>query len=109
MSRIGVDIVELDRLLDTKEGFINHVLSKEEIDVYNTLSDIRKKEYLGGRFASKEAIIKCLNGIEIPNMNEISVLNHEDGSPFVVYKDYDISISISHEKHYAIAMAMLNS
>lgn len=103
----GIDIVELDRVKSVKEGFIKHVLSINEIDKYNSFNEQRKIEFLGSRFACKEAIIKCLSGIEIPNMNELDIQNNEKGKPFIKYKDYSIEISISHEKHYAIAVAIL--
>ena len=109
MSKVGIDIVKLDRLKDVSDSFVKKVLSLQEIEVYEKYSGSRKVEYLGGRFASKEAIIKCLSEVENPNMNEISVLNRENGRPYVVYKTYDIDISISHEKEYAIAMAILNN
>lgn len=108
MAKVGIDIVELDRLKDIKDGFVKHVLSKEEIEVFNSYSDSRKIEYLGGRFAAKEAIIKCLSNIEIPKMPDITIINNKDGKPIVNYKDYDIDLSISHEKHYAVAAAILN-
>lgn len=107
MFKIGTDILELDRLDKINDGFVKHVLSKEEIDVYNNYSEIRKKEYLGGRFAAKEAIIKCLSGIEIPNMRDIIILNNNEGKPIVRYKDYEINLSISNEEHYAISTAIL--
>ena len=107
MREVGIDIVELNRLDKPRAGFVNHVLSKEEIEIYNSYNEIRKKEFLGGRFAAKEAIIKCLSQIEIPNMNEIVILNNKSGKPIAKYKDYNLKISISHEKEYAIAIAIL--
>lgn len=107
MSKVGIDIVKLSRLDNVKEGFVLHVLSRKEIEIYNSYTDSRKKEYLGGRFAAKEAIIKCLSGIEIPNMNDIVILNNEVGKPIVTYKDYKIEVSISHEDEYAVAIAIM--
>lgn len=107
MAEIGIDILELDRLACPKSSFINHVLSPEEIKVYETYKDNRCIEFLGGRFAAKEAIIKCLSDIEIPNMKDITILDNEKGKPIVKYKDYKLKVSISHEKHYACAIAML--
>ena len=107
MTGIGIDIVELDRIDGVSDGFIKHVLSAEEIKVYNSSNDNRKREYLGGRFAAKEAIIKCLSDIEIPNMNEIEILNDSSGKPVAKYKNYKLKVSISHEKHYACAVATL--
>lgn len=107
MENIGIDIVELDRLDDIKDGFINHVLSNVEKEKYNNLPELKRKEFLGGRFAAKEAIIKCLSNYEVPNMKDIEITNLDNGQPVVKYKDYNILISISHEKHYAVAIAML--
>ena len=109
MSNVGIDIVEIDRLNKINDAFIRHVLSKDEIEIYNSYKNQRQKEYLAGRFAAKEAIIKCLSDIEIPNMRDICILNSKNGMPYVKYKEYNISISISHEKHYAVAIAILNS
>ena len=107
MRGLGIDIVELDRIDCVSDGFVKRVLSLEEISLYYSFSDNRKKEYLGGRFAAKEAIIKCLSGIEMPIMNEITILNDSNGKPVVNYKNYKIKVSISHEKHYACAVAVL--
>lgn len=107
MNEIGIDIVEIERLNSLKEGFINHVLSPEEIKIYKKYEGERSVEFLAGRFAAKEAIIKCLSDIEIPNMNEIEILNKDNGKPSVKYKDYKIKVSISHERHYACAIAIL--
>lgn len=107
MKGIGIDIVELDRLSSVSDNFVSHVLSKDEITIYNSYSGKRKIEFLGGRFAGKEAIIKCLSDYEIPVMSEISIINEKSGKPIVNYKDYNIKVSISHETHYAVAIATL--
>lgn len=107
MQEVGIDIVELCRVEKPKPGFINHVLAPEEIEIYNSYNEVRKKEFLGGRFACKEAIIKCLSQIEIPNMNEIVILNNDKGKPIAKYKDYNLKVSISHEREYAVAIACL--
>lgn len=107
MQEIGIDIVELDRLSTVSESFVSRVLSPAEMQLYESYKDNRRTEYLGGRFAAKEAIIKCLSEIEIPNMNEIEIIDNKIGKPIVRYKDYKIKVSISHEKHYACAVALL--
>lgn len=107
MSEIGIDIVELDRIVSVSPGFVERVLSAKEMKLYESYSESRKIEFLGGRFAAKEAIIKCLSDIEIPDMKEIEILNNENGKPIAKYKDYNIKLSISHEKHYACAVALL--
>lgn len=85
------------------------MLSREEIEQYNKYSDQRRVEYLGGRFACKEAIIKALSDYEMPNMNELVILKNEKGKPIISYKDYNLELSISHEKEFAISIAILNT
>ena len=110
MNKLGIDIVEIDRLQKCLSStFVEKVLSNEELDIYRQYNGNRKSEYLAGRWAAKEAIIKCLSDYETPLMNDITILNNDKGKPIVKYKDYDIELSISHEIHYAIAIACLNN
>lgn len=109
MLGVGIDIVEIDRIkkqIDNKR-FVEMVLSSEEIERFNNFSEIRKTEFLAGRFACKEAIIKCLSDYENVNMSSLNITNNEKGKPEIEYKDYIILLSISHERHYAIAIASL--
>lgn len=109
MLGIGIDIVEIDRIkkqIDNKR-FVELVLSREEIERFNSFSEIRKIEFLAGRFAAKEAIIKCLSDYENVTMSSLNITNNEKGKPEIEYKDYIILLSISHERHYAIAIASL--
>lgn len=106
---IGIDIVENHRIEESLSDYLlNFVLSKEELEIYNSKKNKTKKiEFLCGRFAAKEAIIKCLSGVELPFRNELVILNDENGKPFINYKNYNILISISHEKKYSVAIAQL--
>ena len=110
MNGIGIDIVEIDRIkASLSDTFVRKVLSTEELDTFNKYKDKRKIEYLAGRWACKEAIIKCLSDYETPLMSDLNIINNENGKPEIRYKDYDIILSISHEIHYAIAIACLNA
>ena len=40
-------------------------------------------------------------------MSDLNIVNDEEGKPEITYKDYRILISISHEKAYATAVALL--
>ena len=109
MLGIGIDIIEIDRIkkqIDNKR-FVELVLSREEIERFNSFSEIRKIEFLAGRFAAKEAIIKCLSDYENVYMSSLNITNNEKGKPEIEYKDYIILLSISHERHYAVAIASL--
>lgn len=104
---IGCDIVKIDRI---NEEISKKILSSEELKIYLKIdSEKRKKEYLAGRFAAKEAIIKAF-GYYIP-LRDIAVLNSESGKPYVIIKEknFVINVSISHEKEYAISYAVVES
>lgn len=106
---IGIDIVENKRVkASLSDYFIDFVLSKPEQELfYKKSNEIKRIEFLCGRFAAKEAIIKCLSGVELPFRNQLVILNDENGRPYINYKNYNIIISISHEKNYSVAVAQL--
>ncbi len=99
---IGIDIVEIERiekLLDRYGGrFLERVFSKREIDLYRKSK--KRASFLAGRFAAKEAVIKAV-GRYIP-LNRIEILG--ETKPYVHGKD--TSVSISHTKEVATAVAI---
>ncbi len=109
MRNVGIDIVENARVrrFIASEAFVKKVLSPQEKERFDSFSDERKVQFLSGRFAAKEAIIKCLSYEEVPNMADLDIINDEKGRPVISYKDYDIVVSISHEKNYSTAIAVL--
>lgn len=104
---IGVDIVDLDRLDIENQHFVEKILSINEYKIFKNLtSKQRKVEFLGGRFAGKEAYMKAHHkGLGSFNFHDIEILNDKDGCPYL--NDELAEISISHEKKYAIAFVML--
>ena len=105
---IGTDIVEIARVRKViSESFMHKVLSAEEFERAMSFSDERRIQFLAGRFAAKESIIKCLSDHEAPNMSDLNIVNDEKGKPMITYRDYKILISISHERNYATAVAIL--
>lgn len=108
MMKTGIDIVSPQRIQNAIcESFIRNVLSSDEFDKYCLLSVGDKINFLAGRFAVKEAIIKCLSGFEYPLMSELNIVNDEYGAPKVQYKGYSIALSISHERDCSVAIAIL--
>lgn len=107
MQGIGVDIVDLERLNLDNTHFVERVLTIREYKVFSHLKNRQRQlEYLGGRFAAKEAYLKAKHrGIGDISFQDIEILNHEDGSPYL--NDCHAHISISHEKKYAIAFVMI--
>jgi holo-[acyl-carrier protein] synthase len=106
---IGIDICQIERI---KLNTYKRILTDEEIVIYEQIKlDAKKYEFLAGRFSAKEALFKALNGIENEVlMRDIVILNDESGRPFVEkpkLKNMKIFISISHEKEYAVAQAIV--
>ena len=108
IDNIGIDIVTNERIRQSiNENFLNKILTFKEQEIYNKKNGNKKLEYLCGRYAAKEAIIKALNKYEITNFQEIEILNDKKGAPIANCKNYNIIISISHEKKYTIAEAIV--
>ncbi|AJD28221.1 holo-ACP synthase [Clostridium botulinum] len=118
---IGTDITEIRRIekaITRNKNFINKLFTKNEMDLWEKKNF--KLEFIAGRFAAKEAISKALGtGIRDFNFKDIEIINDELGKPQVllkpkaeniirkISKSYKIHLSISHEKEYAIAYALL--
>ncbi|CAM5206689.1 Holo-[acyl-carrier-protein] synthase OS=Ureibacillus acetophenoni OX=614649 GN=acpS PE=3 SV=1 [Ureibacillus acetophenoni] len=110
---IGLDIIELSRIkkADEHEKFRNRILSERELEEYNKLSNIRKIEFLAGRFAAKEAYAKA-NGTGIREgceFHQIEILNDELGKPNLYFNRQSVKgfVSITHSKDYAAAQVLL--
>ena len=107
MREIGIDIVENKRIKMTSD-FIEKILTDKERDIFNSKKGHKQLEFLCGRFAAKEAIIKCLSKQQILNPLEIEITNDDIGRPVAVVHNFDVSISIAHEKNYSVAIAINN-
>ena len=119
---VGIDIVEVERIkkIHKKHGekFARKILSNNELK--NFLKDKNKIHFLAKRFAAKEAVGKAL-GVGIKNgsiLKNIEIKNDINGKPFVNIKDIEklnmtekkeIHISLSDEKKFAIANAVIIS
>lgn len=102
---IGIDILENERInKKNKKYIIDNLLSPKEQTALK--SKRNSNDFLCGRWAAKEAIYKALNPKSI-NYQEITILNDETGKPIVHFQDYVIKLSISHEKNYTCAVAIV--
>ncbi|MZG30113.1 MAG: holo-ACP synthase [Nitrospinae bacterium] len=117
----GLDIIEIDRIKKSLERysqrFENKVFTDGEINYCQSQADPGK--HFAARFAVKEAVSKSL-GTGISNdvgFKDIEVVNNESGKPIVkmagrgklLFEKLNlksIHISISHDRHYAIAHAI---
>jgi len=121
---IGIDIVKNKRIgsLIKNKKFIIRTFGKNEI------LNLKKKNitsYLSKRFAAKEALAKAIgtgfrNGL---NFRDIQILNNKLGKPYYIIstkvknlinkkmkvKDFNLFLSISDEKEYSIAFAVIET
>jgi len=121
---IGVDIAETARVekLVAKYGqrFARRILTADELLEF----DRRKhsSSYLATRFAAKEAVAKALGtGIgEQFGFHSVQIDNDAQGKPLLRFMDSAVDliaglninnamISLSDEKHYVVAMVVLES
>jgi holo-[acyl-carrier protein] synthase len=115
--RSGIDLIEIARL----EGIAPAIRGRFLTRVFTTqeLEDARDSNlHLSGRFAAKEAVAKALGcGIGPVSWQEIEIQRGQAGEPVLVLygkarqiaDDLGLtiwSVSISHTKEYALAMAV---
>lgn len=98
---VGCDIVEINRLKQNQKVLAKRILSENEYMCYNAYKDERKLEYLAGRFAAKEAVVKAFDKKIL--VSEIEILNDDKGKPVCRMDGYVFHVSIAHEKDYATA------
>lgn len=116
---VGLDLVDIDRIKKAlgrwDEKFVNRLLGEEERVLYNARRN--KVQFIAGRFAAKEAVMKSLGpfferGVY---MRDIQILNDLYGKPYVHLEDAvrerildkEIKISITHERKMAAAVAVM--
>ncbi len=108
---LGIDLVEHKDFVNIKIEVIERILSDLELNRYNSITNEKRKlEYICSRFASKEAIFKAYkSGDKTLNYKDISILNKENGSPYIVLKGEPLTleISISHTDNYSVAIVSL--
>ena len=113
---VGIDIIEINRFDDNilNKRFLERVYGKQELE-YLLLKN--KKESFAVNFCAKEAFSKALGtGIKGFKLNEVQVLRSDEGKPY--YKldgealrlteiaNVKLSLSLSHSKLYATAVAI---
>jgi holo-[acyl-carrier protein] synthase len=111
---IGIDIVEIKRIkeiIERQPKFVDRILSDEEKKRFYQLSEMRKVEFLAGRFAAKEAYAKAVGtgiGKEL-SFTDIQIHNDERGKPFILpaMPNQRIHLSISHSDQYAVGQVII--
>lgn len=117
----GTDIIETKRMKDAIKrwhaSFLKRIFTQKEINY-----SMKRKfyfEHLAARFAAKEAVLKAFGeGFTSANLKEVEIVNDKNGRPNVALKGHmarlkrkkkvnAISVSMSHTRNYAQAMAIL--
>lgn len=120
---IGTDIVEINRIeaqLAKSQRLAERVLTAKEYQQF--CEHAFKARFLAKRFAAKEAVVKAIssgigNGI---GFQQIEVSNLESGQPVFevtgqlaeLFKKRNVTawhLSLSDERHYAVANVVLES
>jgi holo-[acyl-carrier protein] synthase len=121
---IGTDIMDIARMQESLqqhgEAWARRLLTESELVEYGKRGN--KPAYLAKRFAAKEAAAKALgtgfaDGITWKQMH---ILNDARGAPVMTFTDKalaraqalgvtHIHLSISDEKHYAVAFVILEN
>lgn len=121
---IGTDIVETSRILGLyqrhSENFSKRILSPSELEKYQ--EQTLKEKFLAKKWAAKEAISKALGTgfTQGVSFTDITIEHTKEGKPLVSLagktKQYaesigikKWSISLSDEKHYALAFVIAES
>lgn len=110
---IGIDIVEIERIKEKyrrNERLKERILTNKEQELFNTLPERRKMEFLAGRFAAKEAFSKAYGtgiGKEL-SFQDIEIVTDEKGKPsFSKPFNTRAHLSITHSEHYAAAQVII--
>ena len=109
----GVDITEVKRIKNAVDrygqSFLERIFTKKELN--NAKEHNSFYQHLAGRFAAKEAIFKALGKVRL-NFKDVQIFNDGKGKPYCSLLKYNqdkfnIHISISHIKNYAVASAII--
>ena len=109
IENIGIDIVSVNRfknkIFSKNITFYKKIFLQSEIDYCNKFKS--PYEHFAGKFAIKEAVIKSIDEKIVPLEIEIF---YKNSKPQIRLKNlqskYSFKISVSHEKDYAIAIAI---
>ena len=119
--QVGIDIIEIARIkkaVTKNPAFWERILTPEEKQYCQSKGELLAITSLAGRFAAKEAILKCLGtGLGEVSWQEMEIKNDSKGRPKVALNGHGgqvleamglkgINLSISHCRDYATAVAI---
>jgi len=112
---VGTDIESVDRfkkLLQSKSQLLKNIFFESE---YNyAINKNNSEQSLAGIWCAKEAVVKSFSQIKSVNIKDVEIICAKNQAPTVLIEKihqsdfkFEISISISHTKDFATAMAVL--
>jgi holo-[acyl-carrier protein] synthase len=116
---VGTDIVEIERIgkaVERHPAFWDRILTTQEKEYCQAQGN--PIQSLAGRFAAKEAVLKCLGlGLFRLSWHDLEIKSDHLGCPVVNFKASlekvlaekriaTVSLSISHCRSYAMAVAI---
>ena len=113
VPRVGVDVTAIQRIEQAyarhRARFLRRFLTDREIDYC-----AGSAQSWAGRWAAKEAIGKAMpSGVPRPRMVDVEILPRADGRPHVwvspqtALAGRTVDVSIAHDGHFAIAVAVI--
>ncbi|KXN70728.1 4'-phosphopantetheinyl transferase [Conidiobolus coronatus NRRL 28638] len=122
---IGTDILKKSRIKNLLQPhthqsqnllkFPKKILSSEEFDIYNKLTEFDKKaDYLAVRWSCKESLYKALYPLYKPTWKEVSILKNQE-KPFIrwqtdrfeVEKGLEYHLSVSHDGDFVVSYVIV--
>ncbi len=116
---VGIDLIDSERIQQAMDRygnrFILKILGDDEYLMFT--NKVNQCQFLSGRFAAKEAVIKTLGAFfeRKIRFRDMQILNDLYGKPYVHLEDFirerlmdkEIKISITHERKMAAAIAII--
>ncbi len=122
---IGIDSADVDRfvrlLARNRAHLFSLLFGEDERVAMPTLNSKREADYMAGRWAAKEAVLKALgSGIGAITLPEVGVFAHKTGQPYILLygkalkRSQNLNIerwhlSITHVKGIATAYVVAES
>lgn len=115
---VGLDVLDREELrrLVTRPWFLGFAFAPEELTAAAAMGEERRLEFLAGRFAAKEAVLKALGTGMLQGIapREICVGRADDGSPRVSLRGraarprgLSVAVSITHKRDVVAAVAII--
>ena len=112
---VGTDIESVDRfnqLLKSNKNYLRDIFFESEYDY--AIRKVNSDQSLTGIWCAKEAVVKSFNAVKLITIRNVEIICTKNGSPKAIIRNtilkdlkFNISLSISHTREYATAVAVL--